>query len=76
MRGIDGSTRENGRVTLQKVTNFFRDVLKTPTYLLEDMQFQACQRLPGGNNSDKRYITATWKGRSRGDPKIMSQSSK
>ena len=56
VRGIDGSTQENGRVTLQKVTDFFRDVLKAPTDLLEDMQFQACHRLPGGNNSDKPNI--------------------
>ena len=56
VRGIDGYTQENGRVTLQKVTDFFRDVLKAPTVLLEDMQFQAYHRLPGGNNSDKPNI--------------------
>ena len=56
IRGIEGDAREPGRKTLEKVTLFFRETLKVPTEILDNMLFAACHRLPGGPDKKKNII--------------------
>ena len=56
IRGIPGSANEGGRVTLTKVTEFFKNTLKVPAETVDDMEFQACHRLPGGTEVKNNII--------------------
>ena len=56
IRGIEGDAREPGRKTLEKVTSFFRETLKVPKKILDNMNFAACHRLPGGPDKKKNII--------------------
>ena len=56
IRGVDGEATERGRVTLDKVKTFFKDVLKAPSESVDEIHFQACHRLPSGPEGKKNII--------------------